>query len=142
MIKWIKKILALPFIHEKLSYLVFGALTTAVSLVVFGIANSLLNVDYRYSTVISWVAAASFAFITNKLFVFQSKNTSSSVLLKEITSFFAARLLSLLFDIGWMIIAVELLKINEFLAKVLSNIVIIVMNYFFSKMFVFRSTKG
>ena len=140
MIKWVKKILAMPFIAEKLSYLVFGALTTAVSLVVFWIANSVFDMDYRLATLVSWVIAVAFAFITNKLFVFRSKSFASGVLVKELLSFVTARLLSLLFDFSWMIFAVEILQLNEFLAKVLSNLVVIVLNYFFSKMFVFKNT--
>jgi len=138
MIKWIKKILAMPFIAEKLSYLIFGFLTTVVSIAVFGIANSLLNIDYRWATIISWVVSVCFAFVTNKLFVFQSKSFASKILIKELLSFVAARLLSLLFDFSWMVFAVEILQMNEFLAKVLSNIVVIFLNYFFSKMFVFK----
>ena len=138
MVKWIKKILSSPFITEKLSYLVFGVLTTIISQVVFEIATRLFNVDYRVSTVISWIFAVAFAFITNKLFVFQSKDFSSRVLVKELSSFLVARLLSLLFDFSWMVFAVEVLHMGESIAKILSNVVVVVMNYFFSKMLVFK----
>ena len=137
-IEFVKKILSMPFIAEKISYLFFGVLTTIVNFVVFGITNGLLNIDYRPATVMAWVVAVTFAFITNKLFVFESKSFEAHILRREMTTFLAARVLSLLFDIGWMIFAVEMLNMNEYIAKILSNVVVIVINYFLSKLFVFK----
>ena len=80
---------------ELITYVFFGGLTTVVNLIVFKLFGMLLG-DERYliSNAIAWVVAVIFAFITNKLWVFESKSLSGKVLLKEIPSFFAARVLS------------------------------------------------
>jgi len=126
-------------IKEKIRYLFFGVLTTIVSFASFGLLNDFFNMDYRVSTVGSWIAAVAFAFITNKLFVFQSKSFEFVKIVRELGSFVAARLISLGFEFGWMILVVELFNMNEYLAKILASIVVVICNYFFSKMFIFKS---
>ena len=123
---------------EKVNYLIFGGLTTVVNFVVFFAANELLGVDYRPATVLAWCAAVAFAFVVNKRYVFRSRTEGLAALVREIMLFLTARVSSLLFDMGWMILAVEILHMNELWAKILSNVVVVVVNYFFSKLFVFR----
>jgi putative flippase GtrA len=125
--------------EEKISYLIFGVLTTAVNYVSYWAVRGPLAVDYRISTVIAWILAVAFAFVTNKFFVFKSRSVRRNVLLREISSFVLARLASGVFDIGWMILAVEWIHMNDMLAKILSNVVVIIMNYILSKMFIFKS---
>ena len=123
---------------EKISYLFFGVLTTGVNYVSYYVARSFFFIDYRLSTVIAWVLAVAFAFLTNKFFVFKSRSLELRLFLREVTTFVAARLVSGLFDMGWMVLAVEWIKMNDFIAKILSNVVVVVMNYFFSKLFIFK----
>ena len=123
--------------REVLMYLVFGGLTTLVNIVAFFILRK-LSVSVYISNLIAWVVAVLFAFITNKLFVFESKNKSKKENFKEMTSFFGFRVLSLLFDIGFMHLLVSILNIHEMISKILSNILVIILNYIFSKVFIFK----
>jgi putative flippase GtrA len=86
----------------------------------------------------SWILAVSFAFVTNKLFVFQSSSLEMSVLIKEISAFVGARLLSLGFEIVWMNVTTTVLKWNDSVCKIAAQFVITVLNYIFSKLFIFK----
>ena len=125
---------------EKINYLIFGGLTTAVNYVVFFLINAPIQSEYAYiiANGVAWVAAVTFAFVTNKIFVFQSKTSGGKALLREAGSFVAARLASLLFEYSWMILAVEALRMNEYVAKIIASVVVVILNYFFSKLFIFR----
>ena len=129
-------------IIEKLSYLFFGALTTAIDFFIFFLLNSGFGITYWIATPVAWVLAVVFAFVTNKLYVFGSRRFDAATLLRESSSFFAARSVSFLFNYGWMILAVEKIGLGETAAKLLSVIVVIVMNYIFSKLFIFRTPGG
>lgn len=133
----IKKILS----KEIMNYLFFGVLTTLVNLVSYK-SFTLLNIDYRISTVLAWVLAVIFAYITNKLFVFESKSFHPSLIKKELSSFVLSRLFSGAFDLAFMIVAVEIFSIDDFLAKIFTNIFVVVMNYAASKLFVFNKTEN
>ncbi len=123
--------------REVLLYLVFGGLTTLINIVAFYILRK-LSIELQVSNVIAWILSVLFAFITNKLFVFESKNKSKKENVKEMTSFFGFRILSLLFDIGFMHLLVSILNIHEMISKILSNILVIILNYVFSKVFIFK----
>ena len=125
---------------EKLRYLFFGGLTTIVNYGVYFLFRALIDTGYSYliANGAAWVAAVVFAFVTNKLFVFKSKTRSRAELAAEAGSFVAARLASLLFDYGWMILAVEVINLHDGVAKLLSNVIIVIINYYFSKMFIFK----
>jgi len=127
---------------ETISYLIFGVLTTIVDAAVFYLSNNILKIDYMISTVIAWIIAVLFAYITNKLFVFKSMSYNKITVIKEITAFFAARLFSLGFTLLFMFIAVEIINIDEFISKLVSNVFVVIMNYFFSKLFIFKNSKN
>lgn len=126
---------------ETISYLFFGVLTTLVNYVSYFILSSQLKIDYKISTVISWILAVLFAYITNKIWVFKSTSFNSEILFKEITAFLSARIVSGIFEFIWMIFTVEILKMNDLIAKLLANVFVVIMNYFFSKMFIFKKNK-
>ncbi|RHW37258.1 GtrA family protein [Neobacillus notoginsengisoli] len=128
-------------IREVFSYLFFGALTTIVNLAVYYILANPFQVDYRISTIIAWVLAVVFAYITNKLFVFNSKAAGARGIMKEMGSFFLFRLLSLLIDITGMILLVELVKVDDFLSKLITNIAVIIFNYIASKRYIFKHVR-
>ena len=119
--------------YEVLSYLFFGGCTTLVNILTFWVMR-LLKVGVYTSNIIAWIVSVLFAFITNKLFVFESKGNA----IKEGISFFAFRLLSLVFDMGIMYLLVDILNWNDLLSKVLTNIFVIIINYVFSKVFIFK----
>ncbi|NRU36743.1 GtrA family protein [Clostridium beijerinckii] len=125
--------------RETISYLIFGVLTTLVDALVFFISNKVFGVEYILATVLAWILAVLFAYFTNKIWVFNSKNIKLELVIKEAFAFFIARLLSLVFTIVWMFLCVEILKLDEFIAKLLANVFVVIMNYFFSKLFIFKS---
>lgn len=127
---------------EVIMYLIFGVLTTVINIVGFYIFTRFCSMNLYVSNVIAWIVAVTFAFITNKLYVFESKDRNMGTLLKEGISFFGFRLLSLGFDMGFMVVAVEWLHINDMIAKVVSNVVVIVLNYAFSKVFIFKKKEN
>lgn len=155
------------FNKETISYIFFGVLTTIVSIATYFIFNFIFE-DFALrtsiSTIMSWVFAVAFAFITNKLFVFNSKSMELKVVLKEVTSFVSARLISLGFELVWMIVTVdvcfkffadfyllqrlaglfgfEYFDFYQFLAKCIANVFVLIMNYIFSKLFIFKDEKN
>lgn len=140
---------------ELITYVIFGGLTTVVNLVVFSLSGLVLGAErYLISNVIAWVAAVIFAYITNKIWVFESKSWEPKVLLKEVPSFFAARVFSFLVEEAGLFLFVDLLGFNEyslniltfefsgeFIAKVILAVVVVILNYVFSKLFIFKKKK-
>lgn len=126
---------------EQILYLVFGGLTTLVNIAVYFVCRH-MGANVTISTIVAWFAAVLFAYITNKLFVFESKCKSAGQLFHEIIGFFGCRLFTGLLDLGIMYVSVDILNFNELIMKILSNVVVIVLNYLFSKLFIFnRNTK-
>lgn len=123
---------------EVINYLIFGVLTTIVNYVSYLILAKVFNVNYLASTVISQIISIIFAYVTNKIFVFESKTTNTKELIKEMVSFFGFRLVSLLLDMAFMYIFVDILKLNDAIMKLVSNVLIVIVNYVFSKLFVFK----
>ena len=125
---------------EVINYLIFGILTTLINLITyFLLTNTFLDVnkvlELQCANVISWVVAVVFAYFTNRKYVFESSNTNK---FKEIVNFFAARIVTLVMDMGIMYFGVNLLNLNDGICKIVSQVVVIVSNYIFSKLFVFR----
>ena len=123
--------------REVLLYLVFGGLTTVINIVAFFLLR-LVNIEIYISNLIAWIISVLFAFITNKLFVFESHGKNKKDNIKEFVSFFGFRVLSLGFDMVAMYLLLQVFGINEMISKVISNIIVIVLNYIFSKLFIFK----
>lgn len=123
---------------EVINYLIVGGFTTLVSIIVYALFTKVFHVNYMISNVISWIISVTFAFVTNKIFVFNSKCDSKTDVLIQIYQFFKYRLFSLIIDILLMYVFVELISINDMISKVIVQVIVIVLNYFFSKLFVFR----
>lgn len=163
---FIGKLIDKLFTREIITYVIFGVLTTVVNLITFyitkkifisigwdGVFNALFTsagsekilallgkgTDYLDATVIAWVVAVIFAFVTNKLIVFESKSWKPSVAGKEFAGFIGARIFSLLVELLFMFITVTLLSINEFIAKLFVQFVVVVLNYIFSKLLIFKN---
>lgn len=125
---------------EGLLYLFFGACSTFINIFTFFICRQFkLSIDV--SNIIAWTVAVIFAFITNKLIVFGSKNMDKKVVIKETVGFFIARIISLGIDMGLIHLMIDVMKIHEIISKVVSNIVVIIVNYLFSKLFIFKKEK-
>lgn len=161
-VPFFKKLLKIPGLekllqYEMMSYLVFGVLTTVVNFVVFGIANKLAGAGYEslvlfsiglfafkwlyLSNAVAWVCAVTFAYITNRLFVFES-TASGAAIIKEIVSFFGARIISLLlFDellYALLLNAFEKIKGGVWIDKILVAVLTVVFNYIAGKFVIFK----
>ena len=124
--------------REQIMYIIFGVLTTIVNYVVYLVLTKMMNIDYMISTVISQIFAMIFAYITNKIYVFEAKNNSFKGLIKEMVSFFSVRIVSLFLDMGFMKLFVDIMHLNDAIMKLVSNALIIIANYIFSKLFIFK----
>lgn len=122
-------------------YLVFGGLTTFINIATYSSCYYLLDTGNTAANVISWILSVLFAYITNKLFVFESKSFSGKVLFKEMFSFFSCRAASGLMDIIIMFVAVDLFNLTAWIFKILSNVIVLILNYIFSKTIVFNTRR-
>lgn len=121
-----------------ISYLFFGGLTTAINIVVFTGLNQFANLNYQIANMIAWLLSVLFAYITNKLWVFNSKTHTNTELIHEIGNFFLFRGLSLILDILIMWLGISVLKSNPLIVKIIDNVIIVLANYVFSKLFIFK----
>ena len=150
------------FTQEIVLYVFFGVLTTVVNLCTFflfkklfisigwsGVLSNILpegskaaeiigGSEYLDANCIAWVVGVVFAFVTNKIWVFESKSWSPSVAGKEFAGFMSARLFSFAVETAMMFVMVSLLSLNDLLAKIIVGVVVIIMNYAFSKLFIFK----
>ena len=128
--------------REIVGYLVFGALTTVVSFAVYFSVYHYLSLSAGWSNVISWVCAVLFAFVTNKPFVFHSYDWSCSVVLPELGKFVGSRLLSGFLETAILAVTVDMLQLPNLWMKLLASVIVVILNYVFSKLIVFRSNKN
>ena len=160
---FIGKLIDKFFTKEIVSYVFFGVMTTIVNLAVFyltkklfaaigwnGVFNTIVPEDskivelfsggseYLDANLIAWIAGVIFAFVTNKLFVFESKSWKPSVAGKEFTGFMSARVFSLVVEMLGMFVMVTLLVWNELVAKLIVGVIVIIINYIFSKLLIFK----
>lgn len=127
---------------EIINYLIVGVLTTLVSIVIYAVFTKVFHVNYMVSNVISWIGSVSFAYVTNKVFVFKSKCDNDMDVLIEIYQFFKYRIFSFIIDILLMYLFVELFNIDDMIAKIIVQVIVIVLNYVFSKLFVFKKKES
>ena len=125
---------------EIINYLIFGILSTIVSLLSYYLLTTLFlnpnnSIELQIANVISWIITVTFAFITNKKFVFNSKEKQ---IIKEISKFFLARIFTLLIDMTLMFIFVSILNFNDKIIKIIIMILVIILNYIISKLLVFK----
>lgn len=125
---------------EIFSYLFFGGLTFLVNCVTYFLFLRIFGMNYLISNLISWIISVLFAYITNKLWVFQTRNKTYSETLKELFLFFAARIITLGLDMGSLSFCLEILKTNNIIAKFVSQFIVIVSNYAFSKLVIFKKS--
>lgn len=144
----IKKLIRSEGFRELFVYAVVGVLTTLINYAVYFIASRLgalmlgIAPDHpvliAVANVLSWIATVAFAFWANKKYVFRSENWNRATLKKEIPGFVTARLLSLGMDIAIVELMVHALSISDLISKLVTNILVIIANYFLSKFWVFR----
>ena len=126
--------------EEIIMYLIFGVLTTLVSIITYWLFAKQFHISYLISTSLSWIISVLFAFVTNKLLVFKSKRNNH--ILSEIYSFYKYRVITLIIELSFMYYLVSIIKFNDMFAKVVVQIIVIILNYVFSKLFVFNHKKS
>ena len=120
---------------ELFSYIVFGILTTLVNIITYLFFTRIFGINYLLSNIFAWILSVLFAYVTNRIWVFESRNTN---IIKEISLFFGGRLFSGIFDVGLMYVFIEILSVNDFISKIIIQIIVVVLNYLISKLIVFK----
>lgn len=124
--------------RDVIPYLFFGVCTTVVNMVVYWVAAHPLGLPVTVSNVIAWVFAVTFAYLTNRKWVFHSTAATGSELIREISSFFSCRLATGIMDTAMMFVFVDLLHFNDIVIKIIANVLVVVLNYVASKVLIFR----
>jgi len=124
---------------EQIMYLFFGVMTTLVYFVTYFPLR--LVVEEITATLIANFTAVTFAYITNKIWVFESKTHSFRGLTTEAAKFYSARVFTLVLDVGATFLFITTLALNETAVKAVSQVAIILLNYVLSKLFVFIKNK-
>ena len=119
-------------------YGIFGVLTTLINIVAYIVCFNVFSISNVPSTIIAWIIAVIFAFITNKLWVFDSKNFDRRTLAHEIPTFFGARIATGVLDVLIMYLTVDVMNWNSTIWKLISNVIVIVLNYVASKLIIFK----
>jgi putative flippase GtrA len=121
-----------------LSYLFFGGLTTVVNYLVYLPCYNLLNLSAAVSNAIAWAVAVAFAYLTNKPFVFRSHDWSMKTVVPELTKFVTCRIGSGLLETGILFLCVDLLAWNGNVWKLITSVLVVILNYIASKLLVFK----
>lgn len=134
---------------EIIMYLIFGVGTTVVNWIIYTvIVVSGREANLTIANIIAWVGAVAFAYITNKLWVFESKSWNPKIVWKELGMFLSARIFSGIFEIGlfpvlvWMGMNQSIFGVEGMLAKIVIGVLVIVLNYIFSKLLIFRKKEA
>ncbi len=139
MVKLIKNLI--DKYKEIILYLIFGVLTTAVNYIIYFVFSNILCVHYLMSNIIAWILSVIFAYITNRIYVFNSKSKGKNKI-NEFITFVGARVFSGIMETVIMYVGVDLLNINDLIIKLTANILVIILNYIFSKLFIFKKSKN
>lgn len=132
--------------QEIINYLIVGVLTTLVSIFTYFILSLILDINnnilFIFANIISWICAVVFAYITNKRFVFNSATSNRKEEIKLFSMFVSSRITTLLIELIFMFLTVKVLLLNDKISKVIAQIIVIILNYIISKIFVFKKKKN
>ena len=123
---------------EVLLYLFFGGLSFLISIGTFALFNISLEINELISNVLSWIITVMFAFFTNRVWVFASRTEGTAALLKQMTSFYGGRVITLVIEEAILLVFITWLRFPSMIIKVMAQVVVIVLNYIISKLIVFR----
>lgn len=138
---YIKKLYLLYMKYkEVILYLIFGGLTTLVNIVGYILLSRCLRMDTMSANGIALALSILFAYVTNKLFVFESRTDSLPAAVREFCSFIACRLVTMAIDMLIMYVTVDVLGWFDVAMKVLANIIVIALNFIFSKLIIFKKS--
>ena len=117
---------------------IFGVLTTIVNLIAYYLFSNIININYLISNAIAWIISVVFAYITNKFFVFNSSYINKDVIIEEFIKFMNCRLISGLSEVVLLFLFVDLLLMNDIVAKLIIGVLVALINFIFSKVFIFK----
>lgn len=121
-----------------IAYAVFGVFTTIVNIVTYNLCYYHAGMSNTLSNVVAWILAVTFAYLTNKVWVFDSKSWAWAVVKKEVPAFVSCRLATGIMDLVIMYLSVDVMHGNAMVMKIISNVLVIVLNYVFSKLVIFK----
>lgn len=128
--------------YEKgINYLIFGFLAFVLNYVLYILFAGLLDIHHLIATALSWALTVIFAYWTNRKFVFKSKNSDAKSVREEFVSFVGARAATGLLEMGLMFLMVDCADLNEYVSKFVCQVLVIVANYFLSKLWIFKEKK-
>lgn len=123
--------------REIILYIIFGVLSTIINIIVYYLLTNYGEMNYLLSNFFAWIISVAFAFVTNKSLVFKSKNNFKQGL-KEALYFLGARIFSLGIDMLIIYLLISVLSWDSLISKIISNIVVIILNYILSKLYIFK----
>ena len=127
--------------REFILYLFFGGLTTLVSIVSYAFCERVLGMDPLVANIISWILAVSFAYVTNRKWVFRSRALGVEAVIKEAAAFYSGRLVTLAMEEAVLAVGIKWLGYDSIAVKIFAQVLVILANYFISKWVVFRERK-
>lgn len=126
---------------EAIDYLFWGGVAFLLSMILFYLFANIMEIYEQIANILSWIICVIFTYLTNRIFVFQSKVKGIKNVFKEFKDFVTARLLTLVMENVILFIMIDLLTINNMLAKLVGQFVVIVSNYILSKLWIFKKKK-
>jgi len=127
--------------REVIVYLITGGITTVINFAVFFVLTNLLDIHYITSNIIAWAAAVIAAFLMNKLIVFDDGDMSGMTIIKQLASFVSFRIVSGAMETGLLYVFVEFMKLNENIVKIVVAVLVVILNYVFSKLIIFKKKR-
>lgn len=127
--------------EELIAYVFFGGMTTLVNIVVFFVMNDLCRIHYLIANAAAWLASVLFAYVTNRKWVFKSKCRGAAAIIREMSLFIGARVMSGLGDMLIMFVCIDVARLPSLLAKIASNVFVVIFNYIFSKLIIFKNKR-
>ena len=137
----VKSLVKKLFSKEVILYVIFGVITTAVNIASFKILNSVCGLEENLSNNLAIIIAVLTAYFTNRKFVFNSTATGAKERLVEFVKFIGSRAVTMLVESGGFYLLFNILNVNKDISKIAVTIVVIILNYFFSKFFAFKKKK-
>ena len=125
--------------RESITYIFWGGATTIANYVIYFSCTHILNTGYITGNLIAWVFAVLFAYATNKKFVFRTPWISISNVIRELLGFISGRVASFIIETVILYLFIGVMKLNDNVVKVFSNVIVMIINYIYSKQFIFRS---
>lgn len=121
-----------------IAYAVFGVFTTVVNIVTYDLCYYKAGMSNTLSNILAWILAVTFAYLTNKVWVFGSNSWMWATLRKEVAAFISCRLATGIMDLIIMYVCVDVIGWHAMMMKIISNILVIILNYVFSKLVIFK----